>query len=112
VDAPESLLTVREVAAYLACAEETVKRLVRRGELPATRIGTRLRFARADVEAYQAAHAAHLTARGVRSQAAKHATPSHFNPRALQAQPLRTSPSSNWSPGYLHNCIRHHRRRS
>lgn len=49
---PEPLLTVREVAAYLACAEETVKRLVRRGQLSAVRIGPRLRFRREDVERY------------------------------------------------------------
>jgi len=74
VDALESLLTVREVATYLACAEETVKRLVRRGELPATRIGTRLRFARADVETYQAAHSAQPSARRVRAQVGKRLT--------------------------------------
>jgi excisionase family DNA binding protein len=51
LDAPP-LLTVREVAAYLACAEETVKRLVRRGDLAATRVGARLRFRHADVAAY------------------------------------------------------------
>lgn len=49
----EPLLTVRDVAAYLACAEGTVKRLVRRQLLPATRVGNRLRFTRTDVEAYR-----------------------------------------------------------
>jgi excisionase family DNA binding protein len=52
----EPLWTAREVAAYLACAEETVKRLVRRKQLAATRVGNRLRFARADVEAYRLGH--------------------------------------------------------
>jgi excisionase family DNA binding protein/PAS domain S-box-containing protein len=51
---PEHLLTVREVAAYLSCADETVKRLVRRGLLSAVRVGPRLRFRRQDVERYLA----------------------------------------------------------
>jgi excisionase family DNA binding protein len=54
---PEPLLTVAEVAIYLSCAEETVKRLVRRGLLPAVRVGPRLRFRRDDVERYLAARA-------------------------------------------------------
>jgi excisionase family DNA binding protein len=50
----DPLLTVPEVAAYLACAEETVKRLVRRGLLPAVRVGSRLRFHQTDIERYLA----------------------------------------------------------
>jgi excisionase family DNA binding protein/PAS domain S-box-containing protein len=49
----ERLLTVREVAAYLACAERTVKRLVRRRLLPAVRVGPRLRFRPEEVERYR-----------------------------------------------------------
>src|SRR5262245_13247346 len=49
----EPLLTVHDVAAYLACTEETVKRLVRRQLLAATKVGNRLRFTRADVQAYR-----------------------------------------------------------
>jgi len=55
VVAIQPLLSIREVAAYLNCAETTVRRLARRGLLPSTRIGQRLRFSRADVEAYQTA---------------------------------------------------------
>ncbi|HEU4323639.1 MAG TPA: GAF domain-containing protein [Roseiflexaceae bacterium] len=52
---PEVLLTARQVARYLSCAEETVKRLVRRGALPASRVGRQLRFRSEDVAAYLAA---------------------------------------------------------
>ena len=58
VVATQPLLSIREVAAYLNCAEATVRRLTQRGLLPSVRIGQRLRFARADVEAYQAAREA------------------------------------------------------
>ncbi|GAB4198704.1 MAG: hypothetical protein OHK0022_18290 [Roseiflexaceae bacterium] len=49
----EPLLTLREAAALLGCPEPVVRRLVRRGQLPATRIGRWLRVARADVEAHR-----------------------------------------------------------
>jgi excisionase family DNA binding protein len=43
-DSPAPLLTVNTVAAWLAVSESTVRRLTRRGELPAIRIGTQLRY--------------------------------------------------------------------
>jgi excisionase family DNA binding protein len=40
------LLTVPETARLLRVTPETVRRLARRGELPAIRVGTQLRFDR------------------------------------------------------------------
>lgn len=48
----EPLMTVRDVAAYLARSERAVAHLARRGMLRTTRIGARLRFRRADVDVY------------------------------------------------------------
>ena len=49
---PEKLLTIKEVAGYLAISEEEVKRLVDIGEIPAYRIGdTFLRFRREQIDA-------------------------------------------------------------
>ncbi|HEU4322214.1 MAG TPA: GAF domain-containing protein [Roseiflexaceae bacterium] len=49
----EALLTLREAAALLGCSEATVRRLVRRGQLPTARVGRSLGFARADLEAHR-----------------------------------------------------------
>jgi excisionase family DNA binding protein len=46
------LLTVEEVAKRLGCSEETVRRLCRRGRLPATRFSARGRL-RVDVGALE-----------------------------------------------------------
>lgn len=49
---PEKLLTIKEVAGYLAIPEEEVKRLVDIGEIPAYRIGdTFLRFRKEQIDA-------------------------------------------------------------
>jgi excisionase family DNA binding protein len=42
-DAPEALLTLREVARRLACSEKSVRRLVDAGDLPVVRIGRMVR---------------------------------------------------------------------
>jgi excisionase family DNA binding protein len=44
------LLTVDEVAEYLRVKATTVRELIKRGELPAARIGKAYRIKRADVE--------------------------------------------------------------
>ena len=49
---PTAVLDVREAAAYLALAPETVRRLVRRGELPHTRVGKAIRFRLEDLDRY------------------------------------------------------------
>jgi len=49
---PTVVLDVHEAAAYLALNKETVYRLVRRGELPHTRIGRALRFRVVDLDLY------------------------------------------------------------
>jgi excisionase family DNA binding protein len=47
------LLTVREAADRLRCSEKTVRRLIRRGELPALRVGrTSLRIDEAELKRY------------------------------------------------------------
>ncbi len=47
-----AVLDVREAAAYLAVVPETVYRLVRRGELPHTRVGKAIRFRVEDLDHY------------------------------------------------------------
>ena len=49
--APE-LLTVNELRGVLKVSRGTVYKLVNRGELPAVRVGERLRFRPADVDRY------------------------------------------------------------
>jgi len=49
---PTAVLDVREAAAYLALKPETVRRLVRRGELPHTRVGRSIRFRLVDLDRY------------------------------------------------------------
>lgn len=49
---PFRLLTISEAAEYLAISERSVKRLIARGDLPCIRVGSALRFAFADLEAF------------------------------------------------------------
>jgi excisionase family DNA binding protein len=49
---PVPLLRVNDVAALLAIGRRTVYTLVAAGELPAVRVGERLRFRLEDVDAY------------------------------------------------------------
>ncbi len=37
-------LSVKELAAFIGVSTDTIRRAVRKGELPATRVGTALRF--------------------------------------------------------------------
>ena len=37
-------LSIKELAAYIGVSTDTIRRAVRKGELPATRVGTALRF--------------------------------------------------------------------
>ena len=50
----DSLMTVKEVAAFLNVAEVTVRRMTARGDLPCYRVGNRheRRFRLRDLEAY------------------------------------------------------------
>ena len=47
-----AVLTVRDVAAYLAVDEKTVYRLAQRGELPGFKVAGTWRFKQADIEAW------------------------------------------------------------
>lgn len=49
---PTAVLDVREAAAYLALGQEAVRRLVRRGALPHTRVGRAIRFRLEDLDSY------------------------------------------------------------
>lgn len=52
---PTAVLDVREAAAYLAVAESTVRRMVRRGELPHVRLGeVGVRFRLVDLDSWLA----------------------------------------------------------
>jgi excisionase family DNA binding protein len=49
-DVLEPLLTTEDVARYLRCDEETVRRMVRDGRLRASKVGRKLLFRPADVQ--------------------------------------------------------------
>ena len=49
---PIRLLTISEAAEYLSISERSIKRLIARGDLPCIRVGSALRFAFADLEAF------------------------------------------------------------
>jgi excisionase family DNA binding protein len=55
-DRTERLLTVADTADFLAISRRQVYVLLERGELPAVRVGTRLRLIPADVRAYLELH--------------------------------------------------------
>jgi excisionase family DNA binding protein len=50
----DSMLTPPQVAARLGCTDDTVRAIIRRGELPALMIGKRFKVKAADVDAYLA----------------------------------------------------------
>jgi excisionase family DNA binding protein len=72
------LLTARQVADQLGLSTETVLNWVRRGELPAFRLGRAIRFREADVDTW-------LQERATPKRGVSTATPG--------AAPLRTLPS-------------------
>jgi excisionase family DNA binding protein len=49
---PSSVMTVKEVAAYLQIDESTVTRLAKRGDLPGKKVGYLWRFNRAVIDAW------------------------------------------------------------
>lgn len=50
--AREQLLTVNEVAELMRVSNMTIYRLIKSGELPATRVGRSYRLRQADVDGY------------------------------------------------------------
>ncbi len=50
------LMTVEEVASYLRVTEKTVYRLLKRGDIPATKVGRRWRFDRAAIDDWLQRH--------------------------------------------------------
>ncbi len=50
--APEPLLSVADAAAHLQVSTKTVRRLLARGELGASRVGRQLRISRSELLAY------------------------------------------------------------
>lgn len=50
----DRLLTVNEVAALMRVSNMTIYRLIKAGDLPATRVGRSYRLRQADVDAYLA----------------------------------------------------------
>ena len=52
MDPNDRLLTVAEVAEALRVSTMTIYRMVKSGQLPATRVGRSYRFRRADVQSY------------------------------------------------------------
>jgi len=45
-------MTVREVADYLRVSEKTIYRLLRRGSIPATKVGRQWRFNKASIDGW------------------------------------------------------------
>ncbi len=73
------LLTARQVAEELAVSQSMVYALAARGEIPAVRIGTALRFEPADVEAF--VQASKIPA-AVKPSAANAGRPANVRPSA------------------------------
>lgn len=48
----EPLMTAAELAAYLNIAEKTIRNRVSRSEIPYVKVGSALRFRRADIDAW------------------------------------------------------------
>jgi excisionase family DNA binding protein len=53
---PKPLLTLNEAASLLAVSPKTLQRLVARGDLAVIRVGSSLRFAVSDLDAFVARH--------------------------------------------------------
>ena len=53
---PKPLLTLNEAASLLAVSPKTLQRLVARGDLAVIRVGSSLRFAVSDLEAFVTRH--------------------------------------------------------
>ena len=58
VSAPETVMTVREVADYLRVNQRTVYRLAVERKMPGFKVGATWRFKRADIDGWIAAQAA------------------------------------------------------
>ena len=52
----EKMMIAREVAAYLRCSSSTVRRMVRRGQIPHYRFGKLVRFRLSEIERWLALH--------------------------------------------------------
>ena len=52
MDAPDRLLTIREVAALLKVHPNTVRNLIKAGTIPAARVGRQWRFVEAELVAW------------------------------------------------------------
>ena len=50
------MMIAREVAAYLRCSSSTVRRMVRRGQIPHYRFGKLVRFRLSEIERWLALH--------------------------------------------------------
>jgi excisionase family DNA binding protein len=94
---PEELLTVAEAADYLKSHPQTIYRLVRRGEIPARKLGNAWRIARADIErlrgerrkSSRAARIAHMPAdKGDRDNRGTADSLLHYRPIASGADHL------------------------
>ena len=55
-DDEKKLLSVEDVAGKVSVHPETIRRLIRAGELPASMVGSSYRIAPADLDAYLQAH--------------------------------------------------------
>lgn len=49
---PDRLLKVRDAAKTYACSPDTIRKLIRAGDLPAVHVGASLRIRESDLEAY------------------------------------------------------------
>ena len=60
----DHFLTTEEVLDYLQVNIRTIYRLIRRGEIPAVRVGRQWRFRKPDIDAWLAGHRSHGLTRG------------------------------------------------
>jgi excisionase family DNA binding protein len=83
-----TLLTTKEIGARLRCSVPTVKRLLKRGELPIVRVGRRVLVRQEAVDAWIAAHETPATAaQEIPAQAPQQAPPDRLARVLKEARP-------------------------
>ena len=76
-DAPieSDIMTAREVAEYLACHPATIYKILRKGRIPALRVGGGWRFRRSDIDEWIAQQQASPTSDGADGRAGRRRGP-------------------------------------
>ena len=78
-------LSIKELAAYIGVSTDTIRRAVRKGEIPATRVRTALRFNLQEVHTYMQRNAeARFGARSTRAPGGSAGRAQAISPRLVK----------------------------